>query len=199
MLKQLVGGCLIALCCGMAQAGGGQWALTDTGFHDAAAKRFLPDEKRDGVIKGADRNDDGLIDASELSRLVVAGVDFIACQTQAFVDCGSNRFAYEPGGAPDVLLPYAGLAHVGLTHVGIADLVHDPRYLVRAGGDIVSAVSRTSYRDAPGRHAVGPLAWPPATTFLISAVPEPTTYGMMVVGLGLVGVAARRQRRYLRG
>ncbi|MNT52211.1 PEP-CTERM motif protein [compost metagenome] len=28
----------------------------------------------------------------------------------------------------------------------------------------------------------------------VSAVPEPTTYGMLLLGLGLVGFAARRRR-----
>lgn len=43
------------------------------------------------------------------------------------------------------------------------------------------------------------LNWTPGTTFLVSVVPDPTTYGMLVFGLALVGVAARRQRRFLRG
>ncbi len=43
------------------------------------------------------------------------------------------------------------------------------------------------------------LYFTPAASLLVSSVPEPSTYGMAAVGLLLVGVAARRQRRFLRG
>ncbi|QBI05046.1 PEP-CTERM sorting domain-containing protein [Pseudoduganella albidiflava] len=35
---------------------------------------------------------------------------------------------------------------------------------------------------------------PGSYTLTISAVPEPATYGMMLAGLGLVGVALRRRQ-----
>jgi len=43
------------------------------------------------------------------------------------------------------------------------------------------------------------LGWTPGTTTLISIDPDPATYAMLVIGLVLVAVAARRQRRFLRG
>ena len=43
------------------------------------------------------------------------------------------------------------------------------------------------------------IHWTPAARFLVSPVPEPITYTMLGVGLFLVVVAARRQRRFLRG
>ncbi len=48
----------------------------------------------------------------------------------------------------------------------------------------------------PRTHA---LNWTPRAAFLVSPVPEPTTYAMLAVGLGLVVVAGRRQRRFLLG
>jgi hypothetical protein len=43
------------------------------------------------------------------------------------------------------------------------------------------------------------LNWTPGTTLLVSAVPEPTNYSLLAFGMILVAVAARRQRRFLRG
>ena len=47
----------------------------------------------------------------------------------------------------------------------------------------------------PGRQATA--AWNGKTlgVSLVSAVPEPETYAMMLAGLGLIGLAAARRRR----
>ena len=183
MLKKLFGGSLIALCCSAAYAAPQQWNFTYTGFHDVAANSFLPAEVLHGVFGGEDRNRDGVIGVAELSQLVVAGVDFISCQTQQFFECGIGVFSYKPGAALDFKVDY---------------FAHDPEFLVRAGGVITTGVAQYRYRDEPGQHTERTLNWTPGTTLLVSAVPEPTTYGMLAFGLGLVGVAARRQRRFLR-
>ena len=43
------------------------------------------------------------------------------------------------------------------------------------------------------------MNWTPGTTLLVSAVPEPTNYSLLAFGMILGAVAARRQRRCLRG
>lgn len=45
-----------------------------------------------------------------------------------------------------------------------------------------------------GTHALTDVMGPGSYTFTISPVPEPATYGMMLAGLGLVGVALRRRQ-----
>lgn len=182
MLKKLFGSGLVALCCSMAQAAPQQWSFTYTGFQDVGANTFLPGEVLSGVFRGEDRDGDGVIGSGELSALMVAGVDFIACQTQEFYQCGISSFAYKPGGT---------------LNFGLGYMAHDPEFYVRAGGYITAGVSHRTYRDEPGKHTERTLGWTPETSFLISAVPEPATYGMLAFGLGLVVVAARRQHRFL--
>ena len=67
-----------------------------------------------------------------------------------------------------------------------------PAAAQQPGGADLTTLSAAAYAPAGAMH------WTPAARMLVTPVPEPITYTMLGVGLALVVVAARRQRRFLR-
>lgn len=68
-----------------------------------------------------------------------------------------------------------------------------PAAAQQPGGFDLNALSATTHGPSGAMH------WTPAAMQLVTPVPEPITYTMLGVGIALVIVAARRQRRFLRG
>lgn len=95
----------------------------------------------------------------------------------------------------------AGAYRFGPLQGGFDHLAHDVRYVQSAAYSrayLATAATGRNYRNSFGA-AERTLNWTPGTALLVSAVPEPTNYSLLAFGMLLVAVAARRQRRFLRG
>jgi len=95
----------------------------------------------------------------------------------------------------------AGAYRFGPLQGGFDHLARDVQYVQSAAFNNPSLANVGSGRVYPGTFGAGErtLNWTPGTSLLVSAVPEPTNYSLLAFGLLLVAVAARRQRRFLRG
>lgn len=66
--------------------------------------------------------------------------------------------------------------------------------LLNGDGPQLFAKSDDSFEFVPGTYALTELSHSGSYTLTILAVPEPTTYGMMLAGLGLIGTVVRRRQ-----
>lgn len=172
--------CAVLAACAI-PAHGGTWTFEYRGFHDAIAGVFLPGRTLAGSFSGRDDDGDGAIGRAELTSLVVGGVDFIACESQSnqYWRCGTDAFAYRDG----TLSFSAGLHGT------------DPEGW--AGGGHLYASGEREYRFdfRPNHFEEWEYQWTPQTAFAISPAPEPGAWALLLAGLPLALLAARRRTR----
>ncbi len=121
---------------------------------------------------------------------------------QAGVDIGGVYYGYpKPAKNPEnayALIfvpdnPLAALTQAQLDKVAYADCVKLSGPGGYNGGGMMGAVCMTGTSVA-GYGAVGTMSGYPVSQTITAAVPEPETYAMLLAGLGLLGLIARRRR-----
>lgn len=174
------------LCAGLAAAASsshaGSWNFSYQGFHDKNANVFLPDRILTGSFVGQDSNRDGTYSRTEITSLVLNGYDFVACQNQSnqYWSCGTDAFSYTPGKA---LVFTAGQGGT------------DPEGWVGAGHYYVAGKQESGFDFRPGEFNIWAYEWTARTTFTISAIPEPSTWALLLAGMPLAAWAARRRKQ----
>ncbi|CUI05710.1 PEP-CTERM sorting domain-containing protein [Massilia antarctica] len=93
--------------------------------------------------------------------------------------CGLFEFSYTPGGALNFYTAWST----------------DPWGEGVAGGHAISGVEVKEHAYWPGGSASYTLRWTGNTVFHITPAPEPASYGMLALGLGVLAVGARRRSR----
>ena len=193
-MKPILSAAVLLLCSALAHAEPTQWTFTYTGFYDGEASAFLPDAVLSGSFTGEDTNADGVLDRVELTSLVLAGRDYVACAaySSALAFCGADRFSFSP---------QAGLAFSAGEYGG------DAEGYVGGGHLYTSGEMDYSYRYDPYASSEHHLYWTADTRLslsttvaaasVVSAVPEAPAWAMLLVGLGALGGGrAWRRRRF---
>lgn len=147
-----------------------------TGFLHAESGQFLPNQRMDGYFDSEDLNSNGTIERNEVSSFVFNGQRYVdGCGPEVFM-CGLWEFSYTPGGALNF---HAAWSTDPWDEAGVA------------GGEVISGVELQEYSYWLGNSAVSTLRWTENTTFSITPVPEPATYGMLALGLGVLALCGR--------
>ncbi|NHZ34563.1 PEP-CTERM sorting domain-containing protein [Massilia rubra] len=169
-----------ALLAGSAQAGSTLSQFTYTGFFHEEAGQFLPNAQIYGYFETEDLNGNGVLERNEVTSFVLNGQQYAAgCGPEVFM-CGLFEFSYAPGAALSFSTSWST----------------DPwgEFGV-AGGQAVSGIEVKEYSYWMGNSASYTLRWTEDTLFEISPVPEPATYGMLALGLGVLAWRSRRLAR----
>ena len=178
MLKSIVCA-VLALCAAAPRAE--TWHFTYQGFHDSATGSFDGARILTGSFTGADGDHDGIIGRGEITALVVAGLDYVACadDSTGFYHCGADAFSYTPGGQ----LSFSASAWAS-----------DPEGAMGAGRSYVAGEREYEYRFYPGHWEEHTYSWTARTAFAISPAPEPAALTLLLPGLAMLLLAARRRR-----
>ena len=112
---------------------------------------------------------------------------------------GFPKAANNPGNAYamiDINLtdPTAALTQAQIDKLAYADCTPTAAGGMNFGGGMMGAVCMTGTSLA-GYGSVGTMAGYPVSETITAAVPEPSTYALMLAGLGLVGFIATRRRK----
>jgi hypothetical protein len=151
-----------------------------TGLFHEEAGQFLPNVKVGGNFYSDDLNGNGIVERSEVSSFVLNGQQYVGdCGAEVFL-CGLFEFSYTPGGA---LMFETAWTTNPWDEAGVA------------GGEAYSGVEFKEYSYWLGVPASTTLRWTAQTVFSISPVPEPASYGMLALGLGIVALRSRRRLR----
>lgn len=165
------------------------WTFSYTGFYDAEAAQFLPDQRLDGSFSGIDANADGVLDRAELTSLRIDGLDYVACGADNNPNhyCGADRFTFSAGG---------GLAFSLGAYGG------DPEGWSGGGHLITSGELDYEYRYDPHSSSEHHLYWTDATTLNMASaapisasvppVPEAPVWAMLLAGVGGIALWGRR-------
>ncbi|NHZ79710.1 PEP-CTERM sorting domain-containing protein [Massilia sp. CCM 8695] len=160
------------------------WSFVYTGFDvttiswQGDTTKWDPAANIKGTFSGTDSNGDGKLVFSELSLLQVGGFDYVGC---SWGKCGSDyTFSYTPNGQLDF---------------NVSRYSNDPEGYVFWSTVYETGASADFKTYTLGTPSGASYVWTPQTTLSItSAVPEPSTYAMLVAGSLLVGGAARARR-----
>ncbi|NHZ93236.1 PEP-CTERM sorting domain-containing protein [Massilia sp. CCM 8733] len=162
------------------------WSFVYTGFDvatiswDGETTKWNPAANIKGKFSGTDSNGDGMLVFSELSLLQVDGFDYVGC---SWGTCHSDyTFNYTPNGQLDFK---------------VRRFSNDPEGYVFWSTVYETGASADFTTFTLGTPSGARYAWTPQTTLSIAAaVPEPSSYAMVLTGLLLVGVAGwvRRAR-----
>lgn len=149
-----------------------------TGFVNDGA--FNPHVKYGGSFSGRDLNNDGVLTKNELTSMVVLDVDYTKCTA-----------------GPDCTLDFSFDYKNGLSIA--AHYYDDNAPYYETWSQRTFKTGDYAYRYAANRVSI-PFSrldyFSPQTQLqVLSAVPEPSAYAMMGLGLGLVALAAMCRRR----
>jgi hypothetical protein len=157
------------------------WTFSYSGFYDREAAVFLPDMTLSGAFAGVDANGDGVLDIGELTSLTIGTMDYVACAARSNTTwhCGADSFRFSPDG--------------GLSF-SVGEYGGDPEGWVGSGHLVTTGQALYDYQFNPDTTAEHHLDWTGATRLnVLSAVPEPAPYAMLVVGLAGIGLYRRRR------
>lgn len=172
-----------------AHAQSAHWTFSYTGFYDAEAAQFLPDQRLDGAFTGFDANADGVLERAELTSLRIGAMDYVACGANNTPNyyCGADRFTFSTG---------SGLAF------SLGEYGGDPEGWAGGGRLITSGEMDYEYRYDPRSSSEHHLYWTDATTLnmvsaspiaaSVPAIPEAPVWAMLLAGIGGIALWGRR-------
>lgn len=171
------------------------WTFSYTGFYDAEAAQFLPDQRLDGAFTGFDANADGVLERAELTSLRIGALDYIACGASSNPNyyCGADTFSFSTN---------SGLAF------SLGEYGGDPEGWAGGGRLITSGQMDYEYRYDPRSSSEHHLYWTDATTLnmasaapiaaSVPAIPEAPVWAMLLVGIGGIALLGRRDGQQIR-
>lgn len=183
MLKKLICAGLLATSSVAAQASVIDMYFKYTGFQVDSNRYHGYDPKSTlvGHFSGEDSDNNGVLEAAELSALSEGGTDFMGCWSPV-MHCSVSSFSYSQG-----MLQFSASR-------SYYDEFSADRH------EIVTGSFSREYSYRPNSETYLTQTWTPETTLTMSAqpeippVPEPGTYAMLMLGLlGVAGLQARRQ------
>lgn len=179
MLMKSICGILLAASTTLVQAAPSRWDFSWGGFYDYMQNRFV-DVLVHGSFEGVDANGNNSLDKSELTTFKVDGRELLGCTTSAPSPCGVSEFSYVFGG--DLAFRANHIAYSG--EGGPDWYWSEVRYDTGMGVTFVTRAQQ--HYDEWGWMTT------PQTVLAISAVPEPSGYGMLVAGLLLMALLTPR-------
>lgn len=171
---------IAAALAGNAQADPTLSQFTYTGFFHEEGGQFLPNAWISGSFITDDLNGNGVLERSEVTSFVLNSQEYVGwCGPEVFM-CGLSEFSYTPGAALSFSTSWSTDPW---SEFGVA------------AGRATSGVEVKEYSYWMGNSASYTLRWTEDTEFEISPVPEPATYGMLALGLGVLAWRSRRLSR----
>jgi len=170
---------MLAFCCSLAQADipdPTRWHFEWTGFYDVQSHTFDNTTLR-GSFGGIDANNNGQIETSELTELIINGVDYANCRNSFPSLCGVDYFSFKVGGE---LTFTSGYRNVFDTYS------HSERYVA---GDRITWVDSSLAGNTERT-----WLFTDQTSYLLTPVPEPQTWDMLAAGLLLLAIRRKGAR-----
>ena len=152
--------------------------FTYTGFFHEEGGQFLPNASIHGYFETDDLNANGVLERDEVTSFVLRGQEYVGwrCGPEVAM-CGLWEFSYTPGASLNF---YTSWSTDPWNEAGVA------------GGTARSGVEIKEFSYWMGNSATYTLRFTEDTIFEISPVPEPATYGMLALGLGVLAWRSRR-------
>lgn len=193
-MKKILMGVVAALAMVSAQAEEQNWSFSYTGmfvYQWRGDAYWDANKVMSGMFSGNDSNHDGALTRNEVTHFTIAGtgLDFANCNSNdMYFNCGlANNFRFQIGVSAPVF-------HASSFEVIPGDGFYSNDY--RQTGQVDHM---TPWANAGGSGSDWIVT--SATRFVINGqtapVPEPETWAMMLAGVGLLGVFARRSKANL--
>lgn len=190
MLKKSLLAVLLG-CCSVAQAGIHELTATYTGFADFETGVFDPNRTATLHATIDDVNGDGNFTVDEVTSFSFPYVSIDAWKIETYGRCvsGQENWCLE------------AFSYTGGNTLTFEATTHTTEFEASYGGRVTSgdvAYSYFQFTSGEGNISFDGIRWTPETTVSITvtpAVPEPSTYAMLGVGLCAVGAVARRRRK----